>query len=118
VQLERLVLQELVPVLARHRLNCSGQQLAELHIVDCASLLETEIKSVELRLPRSGRLQPNTKRKSVRRKELNNDDNNNSTSSGYNFFLQHAPTPTMLQTPHNQSLSMTTHHIRKTRQIF
>ncbi len=115
VLLEKLVLQEVVPVLARHRLNCSGQQLAELHIVDSASLLEMEIKSAELRLPRSGRLQPNTKRKSVRRKELKNDDNNNSTSSGYNFFLQHPPTPTMLETPNNQSLSMRTHHIKKNR---
>jgi hypothetical protein len=90
VLLEKLVLQELVPVLARHRLNCSGQQLAELHIVDSGSLLEMEIKSAELRLPRSGRLQPNTKRKSVRRKELKNDDNNNSTSSGYNFWRTHS----------------------------
>jgi hypothetical protein len=118
VLLEKLVLQEHVPVLARHSLNCSGQHLAELHIVDCASLLEMEIKSLEVRLPRSGRLQPNTKRKSVRRKELKNDDNKNSTSSGYNFFLQYAPTPTMLQTPHNQSLSMTTQHIRKTPKTF
>jgi hypothetical protein len=77
-----------------------------------------EIKSLELRLPRSGRLQPNTKRKSVRRKELKNDDDNNSTGSGYNFFLQHAPTPIMLETPHNQSLSMTTHYIRKTPKTF
>jgi hypothetical protein len=100
VLLEKLVLQELVPVLARHCLNCSGQQLAELHIVDFASLLEMEIKSVELRLPRSGRLQPNIKRKSVGRKELNNDDNNISISSGCNFFLQRALTATMLQTPH------------------
>jgi hypothetical protein len=86
VLLEKLVIQEHVPVLARHRLNCSGQQLAELHIVDSLSLLEMEIKSLDLRLPRSGSLQPNTKRKSVRRKELKNNDNNNSTSSDYNIF--------------------------------
>jgi hypothetical protein len=58
VLLEKLVLQEHVPVLARHRLNCSGEQLAELHIVDCASLLEMEIKSLEVRLPRCGRCSP------------------------------------------------------------
>jgi hypothetical protein len=86
VLLEKLVLQELVPVLARHRLNCSGQQLAELHSVDCASFLEMEMRSVELRLPRSGRLQRNTKRKSVREKRTENNENNN-TSSGCNFFL-------------------------------
>jgi hypothetical protein len=72
-----------------------------------------EIKSAELRLPRSGRLQPNTKPKSVWQKRTENTDDNN-TSSGCNFFLQHAPTPTMLQTPHNQSLSMKTHHMKKT----
>jgi hypothetical protein len=33
--------------------------------------------------------------------------------AGCNFFLQHLPTVTMLQTPHNQSFSMTTRHIRK-----
>jgi hypothetical protein len=95
VLLEKLVIQEHVPVLARHRLNCSCQQLPKLHIVDCASLLEMEIKSLELRLPRSGSLQPNTKRKSVRRKELKNIDNNNSTSSGYNIF------PSTHTHPHN-----------------
>jgi hypothetical protein len=71
-----------------------------------------EIRSVELRLPRSGRRQPKTKRKSVRQKRTENNENNN-ISSGCNFFLQHTPTVTMLQTPHNQSLSMTTHHTEK-----
>jgi hypothetical protein len=73
-----------------------------------------EIKTAELRLPRPGRLQPNTKRKSVWQKRTENTDDNN-TSSGCNFFLQHAPTPTMLQTPHKQSLSRRTSIIKKNR---